>query len=1452
MTGILQGLTISCSGFDLDEREEIYSHVKELGGNVKENLTTVVTHLIARTSVGSEKYKAAVYAGIPIVIPNFIVDCVNKSKELVEALSQRKKYHRKSCIQSDEEDSTDELFLDADEQAKIIEKITRKNRILPFTGLRICVTGLYPEDRSRIEALLFGQRDDNGNIVGGGGSYSPDLYKTCTHLIANKPSGNKYNYAKMWGIYIVSPHWFEDSVAAGTCQDEERYPAGEPPISFDKIAPKYIGSQGQVPETVGPASHNHQSPLTPDSPNSKCETANDNVDPGDEQKNIKQESTDSKSRFLNSCVFALSEEALSTTRRKEWCKKITFVGGSWISEDAFREKIARGTAEIINFESDETGNYRCNRSVLLEWGSGSLPITHYLIDDSDELCPADLKILEEYNNILCWAQAQTQMQEPLPRPYIIQCGWLRSSIKKGKMLDLDEFLITWPFPERLSKYEKVVALPKPQYPPSKYIQKRSLTNNENLRENTETKHNQGSRRDNYHPHFEQKDDGPHSSVEAFKNNMLALGVPNKKHTGVLLRASSTGSPMPISNKTGFYKNIQDYNNHIGRPKPMGKEIDNTVSHKTHHHPAATESHVTAQNESSRHEKIKPNDKDEPQTPLQNNTKADDNEGEDYDLRAKKGDIFKSLLFCCVGFSRKASEMVKDLVTGQQAIFHSLIRPPRSLKQDEVARYEWWTNALKQVKIQAQGQAHLMYIVAPLQGFADISIIQKVSKNIQSCNLVTECWLERCLEDDVCYTSTFSPDDVFVENVREMTDSLFRPISYSLPIPGSGKIIASISGFEGIEREHICKLCTILGFEFSERFFRRMTHLICSKPFRGEKYKRALKWGVEVVDLNWLYSIATTGIIPQSDSEKTETATRTSPRDEGEAQDNLKGNQTGADASFLATSIMQESMVKSKAVVVQSGSKVDNTMLFEESMNEDKISEPQQNQPASTPAKKLLISTNGSFLTPKHIDKAGQTPSMITPRYSSMRDTGSLYCTPGATPLNQALDRNLQAAITNLHTKGIGPDNPENSSGTEPTDKQNFPQTDANRIPFQDQTSFKNSRNLPLSGVVCCLSQRLFHRKQELIGLATELGARLVSRLEVGKTSYYIHQSTREREAGKDFNTAKRNNIPVVSPWWLYACRDEGGIVDPLFYSHTYQPNKALALFSPKKNNVLRPTYRQSPRKEQHQLHQPQVLQQIEQPVFTKNPHQNALRSSTFNDNREGATKSGYATENHNTVAHPPVIEKAPQKAVPEPAVATNSSTAGVNDYPAQKAGIKRPSGDAFDSLLDKHQSLMNKRRFRLSNADSSKHRQPSFSSNSIVQQGRKESSNIQTTVKMPQMSPLGNNNMESQIEFHPESYDTEQSLPIYGSQQVYEDESFIEKENLLSRRYAQDPTGKRLDFGNHKAIRGEQPALKKDPSQIVMYSDDPDSIEERKRLLNQLLNTSKATDQDLQHHHPRN
>ncbi|CAL5414578.1 unnamed protein product [Camellia sinensis] len=171
----MDGVKVLASGFEMDEKLEIGKMVTAMGGVLHAKTSLDVSFVIVK-NVLAAKYKWALNVlKKPIVTLNWLHQCW--------------KEHR---IVSQE-----------------------SYRVLPFSGLTVCVTRIPADERREMEKV----------VVQNGGKYSAELTKKCTHLVCDAPEGDKYKVAKRWGhIHIVTRKWFDQSVSRRVCLNEESYP----------------------------------------------------------------------------------------------------------------------------------------------------------------------------------------------------------------------------------------------------------------------------------------------------------------------------------------------------------------------------------------------------------------------------------------------------------------------------------------------------------------------------------------------------------------------------------------------------------------------------------------------------------------------------------------------------------------------------------------------------------------------------------------------------------------------------------------------------------------------------------------------------------------------------------------------------------------------------------------------------------------------------------------------------------------------------------------------------------------------------------------------------------------------------------------------------------------------------------------------------------------------------
>ncbi|KAJ7766878.1 hypothetical protein B0H16DRAFT_374721 [Mycena metata] len=111
---------------------------------------------------------------------------------------------------------------------------------------------------------------------------------------------------------------------------------------------------------------------------------------------------------------------------------------------------------------------------------------------------------------------------------------------------------------------------------------------------------------------------------------------------------------------------------------------------------------------------------------------------------------------------------------------------------------------------------------------------------------TECWLEQCL-----FTDVLVPPEAHCS---------FLPLGVKGPLDGANKLTLSLSGFEANEACWVRRMLEALGITLAPAFSRSTTHLLCPSG-TGPKYTRARQWGVPVVGMEWLATMAREGLVP---------------------------------------------------------------------------------------------------------------------------------------------------------------------------------------------------------------------------------------------------------------------------------------------------------------------------------------------------------------------------------------------------------------------------------------------------------------------------------------------------------------------------------------------------------------------------------------------------------------
>ncbi|KAL4596130.1 hypothetical protein ACB092_12G142000 [Castanea dentata] len=198
----MDGVKVLASGFEADEKVKIETLVTAMGGVLHPKASLDVSFVIVK-NVLAAKYKWALnILKKPIVTSEWLHQCWNEHRVVPQ-----------------------ESF-----------------RVLPFSGVTICVTQIPADERKEIEKLIT-QND---------GKYSAELTKKCTHLICDAAEGDKYKVARRWGhIYIVTRKWFYQSIARRACLNEDSYPVQGGSVSSNKNVRNRLTLQHSLDKGIG-------------------------------------------------------------------------------------------------------------------------------------------------------------------------------------------------------------------------------------------------------------------------------------------------------------------------------------------------------------------------------------------------------------------------------------------------------------------------------------------------------------------------------------------------------------------------------------------------------------------------------------------------------------------------------------------------------------------------------------------------------------------------------------------------------------------------------------------------------------------------------------------------------------------------------------------------------------------------------------------------------------------------------------------------------------------------------------------------------------------------------------------------------------------------------------------------------------------------------------------------
>ncbi|XP_075058247.1 protein ECT2 isoform X5 [Mixophyes fleayi] len=163
-----------------EELVRLVTLVHHMGGTIRKDFSSKVTHLIASSTHG-DKFRVAVSLGTPIMRADWILKAWEKRNELE--------------------------FSAADEEFK------NEFKVPPFQDCILSFLGFSEEDRANMEEMTEMQ----------GGQFLPVADEKCTHLVVEENSVRELTFEPPKKLYVVKQEWFWGSIQMDARAGETMY-----------------------------------------------------------------------------------------------------------------------------------------------------------------------------------------------------------------------------------------------------------------------------------------------------------------------------------------------------------------------------------------------------------------------------------------------------------------------------------------------------------------------------------------------------------------------------------------------------------------------------------------------------------------------------------------------------------------------------------------------------------------------------------------------------------------------------------------------------------------------------------------------------------------------------------------------------------------------------------------------------------------------------------------------------------------------------------------------------------------------------------------------------------------------------------------------------------------------------------------------------------------------------
>ncbi|BFY98833.1 hypothetical protein BsWGS_01873 [Bradybaena similaris] len=191
-------------------------------------------------------------------------------------------------------------------------------------------------------------------------------------------------------------------------------------------------------------------------------------------------------------------------------------------------------------------------------------------------------------------------------------------------------------------------------------------------------------------------------------------------------------------------------------------------------------------------------------------------------------------------------------------------------------------------------------------------------------------------------------------------------------------------------------------------------------------------------------------------------------------------------------------------------------------------------PASTSTPQGLIPGGG-----------GETPgTFMQPNFKPKFNLAGVFDTPDAapdlnksTPLGETFRRQITKAVQNVTN--------QNAASVE--------RTEGDMPVSQSQQEYL----APLHGVVIAVAKKLGHNQEQYNNIVVELGGNY-SWHNGPHVTHFVFQG-RPNDTNKEFRKARDEGKTIVSPYWLFICKEQNCRVDESLFPHNYNPHFSLTM-----------------------------------------------------------------------------------------------------------------------------------------------------------------------------------------------------------------------------------------------------------------------------------------------------